>query len=203
MVGIVSVQQAPYNAVGNGTTDDTAAFTAALTSGAAVVEVPYTSTGYRLASGITVPAGVVLTGAGFTAGNGGNMSISGAWTSSAASSEDWALYIHNTGGVYSIRLDYLMAGPTWATIIGSNISTGTWYKVDVKIDKTNGVAGLYLNGAAQGTTPVTGVSFYARSQRYISYNVGDSNTGGVANSSVEFDGFTIDDGTNGLIGVCK
>lgn len=51
-----------YGALGNGATDDSAAFQKALNSGASLVKVPFKSTGYMISSALTVPQGVQLKG---------------------------------------------------------------------------------------------------------------------------------------------
>jgi hypothetical protein len=53
-----------FGAVGDGSTDDTAAFTSALASGRVVIRVPYTANGYKITSALTVPANVRLYGEG-------------------------------------------------------------------------------------------------------------------------------------------
>ena len=60
----INVQDPTYGAVGNGTTDDTAAFVAALSAATRgdTVFVPSSRTGYLLTSTITVPEDVTLTG---------------------------------------------------------------------------------------------------------------------------------------------
>jgi hypothetical protein len=51
-----------FGAVGNGVTDDTAAFTAALASGAMCIYVPYTANQYVITGALSVPRGVILYG---------------------------------------------------------------------------------------------------------------------------------------------
>lgn len=51
-----------FGAVGNGVTDDTAAFAAALASGAMRVYVPFTGNEYIITSALSVPRGVILYG---------------------------------------------------------------------------------------------------------------------------------------------
>lgn len=56
-----------FGAVGNGTTDDYAAFAAAIASGASAIYIPPAT--YRLTAGITIPAGVMLYSEGALATN--------------------------------------------------------------------------------------------------------------------------------------
>ncbi len=62
--GTYNVREAPFNAAGNGATDDTAAFQAAMNAaandGGGVVTVPAGK--YRIATHLTVPANVTLEG---------------------------------------------------------------------------------------------------------------------------------------------
>lgn len=61
-VSVVNVMDPPYNAVGNGVTDDTSAIQAAIASGAARIYFPTPSSAYVLSGAVSVPAGVILYG---------------------------------------------------------------------------------------------------------------------------------------------
>jgi hypothetical protein len=60
-----TVSVSSFGAVGNGTTNDSAAFQAAINSGAPVF-VPYTASGFALEDTITLPAGSSITGDSFS-----------------------------------------------------------------------------------------------------------------------------------------
>lgn len=63
--GVTTASVTDYGAKGDGVTDDTAAFSAALSSGAKIILVPYPSNFYRLSSRIDIPTRVVLEGEGY------------------------------------------------------------------------------------------------------------------------------------------
>lgn len=61
-----------YGAVGDGVTDDSAAFQAAVNSGASTVYVPVPTSAYLVNTPVKVPSGVTLMGANFSTGLVGN-----------------------------------------------------------------------------------------------------------------------------------
>src|SRR6266404_5427326 len=111
---VVSVKD--FGAVGDGSTNDYAAFAAALASGATYVKVPHAN--YRLSTGIVIPAGVQLVGQGGVmagaSGAGGTASVGGS------------------------RLVFDVSVATCVTLGGSGANNGTAGLRGITVDRATG-----------------------------------------------------------------
>ena len=121
-----------FNAKGDGSTDDAAAFTAAITAvsgnGGDVI-VPYSANAYRVNSTLTLPGGVRLIGQG--------------------SQQRWY------SSIRPVRIDFRGSGSAITVAPGAAVAIQGGAVINMQVDGTNSAAGtngLYLNASAAGSS---------------------------------------------------
>jgi hypothetical protein len=146
---VLNVTDENYGAVGNGTTDDTAGFVAALSAATwgDTVFVPSSRTGYRLTSTVTVPQGVTLMGG--KPGMRSSRWIHGTGLSSGVSGQGTQLRLSNMTNAAVVlltdaateNLTFFYPGQAWGlTSISSSFVT---YAPTIQLGTAADTAGVY------------------------------------------------------------
>lgn len=198
----VNVTSAPYNATGNGTTDDSTAIQAAITAAAISklpVYFPATSNSYKIVTGLTVTSqGTVFLGDGEYStinnqGTGDAVTVSATYCKfiginfSGAASSGWAI----NGSVANniIVRDCLFSCPKDITLLNSIVA-----RIESNVFGSVLGAGAYVSGSANYAIYTSGCHGSYIAGNRIDGTAGQTNTGGiyVANVGTTIVGNTIE-----------
>lgn len=108
----------------------------------------------------------------------------------------WSLSVQNTAKIYKFVWGAYNSTFAWQTITGPTITANVWYRVQIKVDKTNGKLQLIVDGTSYADLDIT---YASRDNRYLLVGLSTySDT--VASTEVEYDNIAVS--TSGAQGAC-
>ena len=103
----------------------------------------------------------------------------------------WTVALYDIAGTLSLRANFRDATPAWTLLTGPNVSLNTWYRIQVKADKTNSLIDFKVDGTSYGTDGnEDSITWYDRNQQYFVLMVDNK-----ATTEVEFDNWAVDNDT--------